>query len=336
MLRSTLVPVLVASAIVCAFHAAPVRAQTPRAVIVDTDAGADDLMAIAYLLSRSDVHIEAVTVTYGLAHTAAGATNVLRLLQLAGRRDVPVYLGRDTPRGVHHEFPSAWRTASDELIGVRLPPAVRAPEQMSAAVFLADRLSDAARPVDVLSLGALTNLAAACRGPRPLAAVRSLVIMGGAVRVAGNLNAPGLPHRNTTAEWNIFADPGAARRVLGSGLPIQLIPLDATSRVPIDRAFVAEVVADAKTPLGRAVAEILGGVHDLIDEGDYFAWDPLAAVALTNPSVIQLERMAVEVHTGLRDAGRTVPGAAGPAIDVAVSADPAQFRQLFLGALARR
>src|SRR5579864_7802679 len=135
-------------------------AQTPprpsplrRAVIVDTDAGTDDLMAIAFLLSRSDIHVEAITIVNGMAHVPAGGRNVLRLLALAGRTDIPVFLGRETPLSGNNEFPAEWRRASDELPGISLPDATRAPESRSAVDYLSKRLLDAAHPVQVLALG---------------------------------------------------------------------------------------------------------------------------------------------------------------------------------------
>src|SRR5580704_14209585 len=89
-------------AILVFFCSAKLDAQTPprpspfrRAVIIDTDAGPDDLMAIAFLLSRPDIHVEAITIVNGMAHVPAGGRNVLRLLALADRDDIPVYLRRE-------------------------------------------------------------------------------------------------------------------------------------------------------------------------------------------------------------------------------------------------
>src|SRR5579859_3484491 len=99
--------------------AASLAAQTP--IIIDTDAGSDDLMAIAFLLSRKDVKIEAITIVDGLAHVPAGAANVLRLLELAGATAVPVYPGAQEPLERTAPFPAEWRRTSDTLPGVMLP-----------------------------------------------------------------------------------------------------------------------------------------------------------------------------------------------------------------------
>src|SRR5712692_1236705 len=84
------------------------QAQT-NSVIIDTDAGSDDLMAIAFLLSHPTVRIEAVTIANGLAHVDAGARNLVRLLDLRGRKNVLVFAGRPTPLRGNAEFPAEWR-----------------------------------------------------------------------------------------------------------------------------------------------------------------------------------------------------------------------------------
>jgi hypothetical protein len=121
-------------------------------LILDTDAGADDLMALAFLLAAPGVEIEAVTVGLGLTKIEPGAHNVLRVLELAGRRDIPVYRGRATPLAGDRAIPDAWRALSYELPGVDLPTADRLPEARPAAEVLAERLSDAARPVGLAAV----------------------------------------------------------------------------------------------------------------------------------------------------------------------------------------
>ncbi|MGH9681291.1 MAG: nucleoside hydrolase, partial [Candidatus Acidiferrales bacterium] len=242
-----------------AAQARPRAVVARRSVIVDTDAGSDDLMAIAFLLSRPDVRVEAITIVNGMAHVRSGGQNVLRLLELAGEKDVPVFLGRDTPLSGSAEFPAAWRRTSDDLPGITLPAIHRSVETVPAAVYLAKRLSEAARPVQVLALGPLTNLADAfTRAPRAARAVGQIVLMGGAIGVSGNLGDGGaFQTNNTSAEWNIFLDPGAAKTVFASGAPIRVIPLDATQRVRIDMALYEQFQSHAESPLARFVAQVL-------------------------------------------------------------------------------
>jgi len=314
-----------------------VTAAAPRNIIVDTDAGTDDLMAIAFLLSRPDVHIEAITVANGLAHVPAGARNIERLLQLAGRPEIPVYEGRPTPLDGANEFPTPWRLIADELPGVDLPTNIRNPEPLSAVSYLIARLANPRVPVSVLALGPLTNIAEALtRAPKSTFAVDDMVIMGGAIRVPGNIADGGyLFSDNRTAEWNIYVDPMAARRVLESGIRCRLVPLDATNTVPIDLAFLDRFTKNAKSPLGIFCAQVLASSRVLISQHMFYAWDPLAAVALVNPAVLKISSVPLTVTVKGSEEGRTAEDPASRnLLRVALSADPAVFAADFLGALA--
>lgn len=318
---------LLAAGTLCAAESLP--------ILIDTDCGGDDLMAIAFLLARRDVRIEAVTIANGLAHVRPGAENVLRLLELGGRGDVPVYLGRETPMHGQAAFPEAWRKAADTPIGDH--PARHTPQKQSAADYLAARLRDHARPVRIVALGPLTNLGEAlAQTPEGLQGIE-LVIMGGAVYTPGNLGDGGVfQTNNKTAEWNLFVDPQAARTVFTSGAKIRLIPLDVTNQVQIDAALLKAFRSKARTPLGEFVAAILKQHRDDIREGIYYAWDPLAAVAMVQPEVVQERSLAIEVSQSPPEDGRTVekPGYP-PNANIALSADAAKFREIFLRAFTR-
>jgi pyrimidine-specific ribonucleoside hydrolase len=293
-------------------------------------------MAIAYLLAQPAVEIEGITVVNGLAHVDRGARNVLRLLELAGRGDVPVFEGETSPIEGDAEFPDEWRANSDDLRGVELPDARRSPGPGGAVDFLAARFAEA-RNRRLLALGPLTNLARALerRAPAP-GALESITIMGGAVSVPGNLGDGGyFKTENKTAEWNIFIDPVAARAVFGAAQRIVLVPLDATNRVPIDARFVRDFSKRAATPLGRFVAQLLGNEEELIRKGAYFAWDPLAAVILAHPEAATVREGHVEILTKPPTEGRTwLVSGAKPNARIAVDADAKAFARLFAGAFS--
>jgi pyrimidine-specific ribonucleoside hydrolase len=310
----------------------PAVAQHP--ILIDTDAGTDDLMAIAFLAAHPEIRIDAVTVVNGLAHPDAGAKNIVRLLDLAGRKDVPVFAGRPTPLQGKAEFPAEWRKISDDLPGVTLPASSRLPEAKRAADYLVEHLRDRSNPVRILALGPLTNLAAALkREPNMARAIEELVIMGGALRVPGNLGDGGVfKTKNTTAEWNIFIDPLAARIVFRSGIPIRLVPLDATNKVPVDAAFLTKFRSGAHSPLARVVAQVLESDRAFIDAGFFYAWDPLAAVALLHPAVVKTSNLHIDILQDPPQDGRTVQAPGRPNARVALDADGAEWRKLFLEA----
>ncbi len=302
-------------------------------IIIDTDAGTDDFLAIAYLLAQ-DVPIEAITVVHGLAHVSDGARNLRGLLELAGRTDVPVYEGEELPLQGGQPFPAEWRLRTDSLPGVMLPQVqANLANPGSAVPFLKRRFTEEQRPVRVLALGPLTNLALALNGvPTPSPCVKEIVIMGGAVEVAGNL-AGGNPEEaeNDVAEWNIYADPHAADAVLRMDFRRVLVPLDATNDLPITRSFVEDLASHQLTALGRVVAEVLTSSLTLIDSGAYFAWDPLAAVGMLHPRVIECRGAFLEIVKDGKNAGQTrlVRWDDRSSMKVAVKANRTAFESLF-------
>jgi pyrimidine-specific ribonucleoside hydrolase len=309
----------------------------PPSIIIDTDAGSDDLLAIAFLLSHPSVHIDAITVANALVHVDAGARNVARLVELSGRTNLPVFAGRPTPLKGTAEFPREWRKISDELPGVVLPETSRSPESKRAADFLIEYLKGQNRHVQILALGPLTNLAEALqREPSVAHAIDRIVIMGGALHVPGNLGDGGVFQTpNKTAEWNIFVDPLAARIVFRSGIPIVLVPLDATNKVPIDLAFLREFQRRARSPLGRVAAQVLEADREAIQGGFFFAWDPLAAVALLHPEVVKSSRLHIDILQDAPEDGRTAQTPGSPNANVALDADAAAFRKIFLQAFEK-
>lgn len=288
-------------------------------------------MAVALLLAHAGVRIDAITVVNGMAHVDAGARTMGRLLDLAGRQDVPVFAGRGQPLHGNHEFPAEWRKSSDNFPILSIFP-LRQPEHMPAADYLLKHLSSAREPVRILALGPLTNLAEALRRDRSIARhISEIVIMGGAVRVPGNLPGGGVFHTvNNTAEWNMYIDPEAARIVFHSGIPIRLIALDATNQVKIGAEFLMQFAEAPHSRLGAVVLGVLQTEHDIIDQGIFYAWDPLAAAALLKPAIVKAVPMHIEILQNPPEEGRTAatPGQANAY--VAIDADGNAFRALFL------
>jgi len=303
----------------------------PRPLLIDTDAGSDDIMAVALLLAHSDFAVDAITVVNGTAHVDPGARNIGRLLDVAGRQNIPVFAGRDHPLRGNHEFPPEWRKVADGFPILGVFPS-RVAQHKPAADYLVEHLRNVREPVGILALGPLTNIAEALQRDRSIARkIREMVIMGGAVHVPGNLQDGGVFHtKNSTAEWNIFIDPLAAKIVFRSGVPIRLIGLDATNRVKIDSEFLLQFAEKHHSRLGAVVWGVLQADQGSIDQGILYAWDPLAAAALLQPEIIKTEPM----HIHVTDEGQTVASPGPPNANVAIDADAAAFRALFLKSFA--
>jgi pyrimidine-specific ribonucleoside hydrolase len=300
-------------------------------IIIDTDAGSDDVMAVALLLAQPSVKIDAITVVNGMAQVDAGARNMGRLLDLAGRHYVPLFAGRDHPLRGNHEFPAEWRKISDSIPILSIFP-TRLPEREPAADYLVEHLRGAREPVQILALGPLTNLAEALdRDPAIARHISEIVIMGGAVRVPGNLPDGGVFHtKNSTAEWNMYIDPMAASIVFRSAIPIRLIALDATNKVHIGPQFLRQFESLPLTPLGGVVAGVLQADRETIEQGIFYAWDPLAAAALLKPSIVKTAPMHIDISQNPPEEGRTAVTSGHANAQVAVDADGDAFRAFFI------
>lgn len=302
---------------------------TRTPLVIDTDLGADDMMAITYLATQADYEIKAITVAgTGLVHCLPGETNARDLLNELNRPAVPVACGPEEPLAGGKEFPAEWRTAADDRHGLNLARVSSGP-QGDAVTTLIAVLVESPEPVTMLTLGPQTNLAAALHADGRVAGqVARIVAMGGALDVSGNATPEGGP---APAEWNFAADPTAAAEVLASGIPITLVPLDATNDVPLTQAFVDRLREDDAAGPANLVSELVARISYAIDVDSM--WDPLAAVALVDASVVEVEELRVAVSAEGAKAGQLVRQPGGAPVSIAVGADAQAFQDRFLSGL---
>jgi inosine-uridine nucleoside N-ribohydrolase len=307
-------------------------------LIVDTDVGPDDLMALAYLLNQPRVEIRAITTCNGLAHTGPGARVIAQMLKYVRRTRIPVARGRSAPLQGERAFPEMWRELCDNAWGLDLPPAPT--PRADAARRIVETLRAARHPVTILELGPHTNLVDALnRDPRIVAKIARIVMMGGAVHVPGSVAQVTAGRMgNSYAEWNIWVDPVAADIIFHSGVPLVVVPLDATNHAGYSRAFHDKIARVAEKSRGlNLIAQLLHRLEEIGGAENYYFWDPLTAVALLHPRVCEWEETRLEIETrDEREVGRTRPVAGKPNARVAVSADTAQFERLFFEGLVHR
>ena len=234
--QSAPTPAPIPPATVAPALASTAEARTP--VVIDTDMGLDDVMAILYLLQRADVNVKAITVSGdGLVPCGPGTQHALGLIAIADAKDIPVACGRDKPLQGDHTFPRGWRDGADHLMGITWPEDDAVSNQ-SAGDLIKSAIKSSPKKVALLTLGPLTNVAEALQAdPNLIDNVQMITIMGGAVDVPGNVTGVPLSAPNRTAEFNIFVDPRAANIVFKSGAPITLVPLDATNHAPLAKYF---------------------------------------------------------------------------------------------------
>jgi len=298
-------------------------------MIVDTDMSSDDIMALTYLLERTDVTVRAITVEgTGVADGKAGARNVLRLIRALGiHRAIPVAFGRSRPLAGTASFPRPWRAAADQMYGLKIPGWSGAPATATAVGLLERTLSRSHRPLSLVTLGPLTDIALALRArPQIARKIARIYSMLGAIRAPGNEPSH---HR---AEWNAYIDPNADGIVLRSGVPITVVPLDASNYVPITTFFTAAVRAHQHTIAMRLLATLL---NDPVytQEPAYF-WDPLAAVAATDGRVLR-QRPARLIATQVPGPGygEISLSRAGNPVALGTAANPDAFARDYLSTL---
>jgi purine nucleosidase len=259
-------------------------------IILDTDPGIDDALAMLLAVASPEIDLGAVTVTGGNCPLAQGVRNARAVLQLVAS-PVPVLPGVALP--LIREAYTAPETHGDSGLGnahLPDPPILFAAEH--AVDYLVREILSAREPVTLVAVSPLTNVAMAIRR-EPLIAqrVREVIVMGGALAVPGNTTP--------LAEFNIFVDPHAAHIVLHSGLPITLLPWDITSKVLLTQQHVDSLL-ETPSPVSRFIADATSFYIDF--HRQYFGYagssinDPCAVALVFQPELATYESLFVEVE----------------------------------------
>ncbi|MCE7733667.1 MAG: hypothetical protein GPJ54_02235 [Candidatus Heimdallarchaeota archaeon] len=308
-------------------HSTQTESQTINdiSIIIDTDLAPDDFGAIIYLLAHESVTVKAITASLGLSYIDAGVSNVLKLLDHLGYDNIPVAAGQTTPTAGDNSFPDGWRDASNNFFGVVLPNTDLQPSTLNASELIVSIINETVEPITIVTLGAFTNVAIALKiDPTIVNKIDKIHSMGGAVNVAGNVGIENPNIDNLVAEWNLYIDPYAANQTFSSGIPITLVPLDATNDVPQTTDFQTQLAEIKQTP----EADLL---YQFLSPGLFF-WDQLTAVALTNPQVITTIEYSIQIvvaDENLEGQTKIVPNGSVNTI-VAISADQELFEELLV------
>lgn len=311
----------------------------PLPLIIDSDPGLDDALAIGLAAASPELDLLAVTTVGGNADVARCTDNALRLLHAYGRDDVPVAEG--AAGALLGSVVRATEVHGESGIGTTvLEPAVNAARPEGAVALMARLIAAHPEPVAIAPIGPLTNIALLLRlYPRLAPRIAHLCLMGGSIG-EGNTTA--------SAEFNIVADPEAADIVFRSGVPITMIGLDVTHQALLDRAA-AQALRDAGTRSGRIAAELTDYALDRNLEWSGATTtaihDAVAVAHLMVPDLVAVARYHVAVDTTNGPArGRTVcdglpyrmrrDGRTANA-DVGIVIDRGRFERLVLDAFAR-
>jgi len=271
-----------------------------KPVIYDTDMAIDDWLALIFLAKHPEIDLKAVTIAAsGESHCLPAIDNVQSLLDIsAAKSDIIVGCGDSYPLEGYFIFPKPWQQDSDTLSGVPIAPSKRRPSSKHAVEIIHQVISQSSQAVTLVPVGPLTNIAQWLeRYPEDKTKVERVVIMGGALDVKGNIIVPNYTdgHPNHHAEWNFFVDPLAAKKVLASGLNIELVGLDVTNQVQVTSAYVAEFKKKVNNPAAKFIDDVFTKNDWFINSNEYYFWDVLAALTAVNPELCVAETTKLNV-----------------------------------------
>lgn len=261
-----------------------------KRILIDTDPGIDDALAILLALASPEVTLEGLTVVHGNCSAAQGTKNALAVLELAQASHIPVAKGCDLP--LVQPLLLAPETHGNSGLGYASLPAPRSrPLVQHGSDFLIEQILSKPGEVTLVAIGPLTNIALAIRKePRIVQAVKEVFIMGGALRHEGNTTP--------LAEFNTYVDPHAAHIVFHSGMPITLTPLDVTYRCILLADDVMRL-QKFKSPLAAFIAEATRFYMEFHDKYQGIQGciinDPLTLALTFAPHLCDYEEQYVDV-----------------------------------------
>ena len=268
-----------------------------KRIIIDTDPGIDDAAAILLALASPELSVEAITAVYGNGSVEQCAGNALRILHAAGRSDIPVYQGAAKPLlRPPNEGWAGQVHGVDGLGNTGLPLPTVSLGQRHAVLEIIERVMALPGEVTILALGRMTNVALAMSlEPRLAESVAGIIVMGGALAVAGNVSP--------VASANLYEDPEGAAIVYSSGAPLVQVGLDVCNQVAVSQGQL-DRIGEAESPAARLLAAATPCLQQyyvergLLEAGAGVRYNDVPAVAFAiDPGLFRAFPFYVEIET---------------------------------------
>jgi uridine nucleosidase len=262
-----------------------------KKIIIDTDPGVDDAMAILFAMQSPELEVIGLTTVFGNVYTDLATQNALRLVEFAGQPDLPVAHGAELPLIAPLEYVADFVHGADGLGNTSPPPAQGRAIDRPAAQFIVETVMAQPGEITLVPVGPLTNIALALAlEPRLAANVAEVVIMGGAAMVNGNVTP--------AAEANIIHDPHAADVVFRAGWPLTMVGLDVTMKTIMTGDYLASLQSSRT---GRFIYEISRFYQDFHTQSygleGIHTHDPSAIAYVIEPDLFKVERGPIRVVT---------------------------------------
>ncbi len=263
---------------------------SPKHIILDTDPGIDDALAILLALASPEIILDGITTIHGNASTAQTTRNALAILELAKASHVPVFKGCDAPLVKESLFSP--ETHGDTGLGyVSLPEPRSKPLLRHGSDFLIEKALSKPGEITLVAIGPLTNVALAIRKePKFAKSLQEIIIMGGAIRHPGNVTA--------LAEFNAYVDPHAMHIVFHAGIPTTLVPLDVTYQCILTASDV-ERLLKINSPITKFIKDSTDFYIEYHDTWQGIKGciinDPLALALSFTPDLCDYQELPVDV-----------------------------------------
>jgi inosine-uridine nucleoside N-ribohydrolase len=303
---------------------------TPKRIIIDTDPGVDDSMAILLAFNSPEVKIEGLTTVFGNTGVDITTKNALHLVELAGKPEVPVAAGASKPM-LRPYTGEGWKVHGRNGLGeVDFPEPKGSPDRRHAAQFIIDMVMAHPGEITLIPLGPLTNIAlAVLLEPRIATNVKEVVLMGGVAMNPGNASP--------VAEANIHNDPEAAHIVFHAGWPVTMVGLDVTHKSEINSAYMEQLKAanNRFTDFIYAISQHYMNLYRTRGIDGMPVHDSSAVAYVLDPTLFQTKKVYVDVeyHSPFHH-GQTVADWRGqrnrePNVNVCVDVDSARFLHMY-------
>ncbi|HZD11040.1 MAG TPA: nucleoside hydrolase [Candidatus Binatia bacterium] len=308
----------------------------PQRIIIDTDPGVDDSMAILFAFRSPELQVDGLSTVFGNTGTEITTQNGLRLVELAGRPDVPVARGAEKPL-LRPFTGEGWRVHGRNGLGeIDFSAPQGEPDARRGAQLIVDAIMASPGEITLIALGPLTNVALAVSlEPRIAENVKQVVLMGGAANASGNASA--------VAEANIRNDPEAAHIVFNAGWNVTMVGLDVTRKVIMTPEYVDRLRAAGNRYtdfIGQIVPHYLNFYLENVGLNGFHVHDSSAIAYALDPTLFETKRVHVDVEThspvnfGLTATDwRKHPGQE-PNVNVCVDVDSRRFLELYMQRLS--
>lgn len=304
-----------------------------RPVLHDHDGHVDDLLSAMLLWLSPDVDLQAVGVTNGDCYSDLAFEAMVKIATFLELEGAEISL---CPEDMPNPFPENWRRESHiinelPIFGENyLKKRYQVGRPRRTEVVFGDCLANSRVPFTVVTTGPLTNIAKIFEEkPELTEKVDEMIIMGGAINVDGNVEEEG---HDGSAEWNIYADPEAFKKILGTKIPLKLITLDLTDRLPVTKEFLDRL--DNQTPTSKA-SQLAAKLWSLVKGFEYFFWDTITAAAAIKPELFEFKDIKIDVAVSGKSMGKTHTTLfGGRKVKMAADLQREKFEELLLSIFA--